>query len=576
MDPGEREGGATAAGAVDEYRTAVRDSTRLTRLFGILSEPAPLEPLLDRLLLALSELFAADVVAVLRPLGPEGLAPLWAIGLPEDPTLPPFSGAPGSLSVEVARSGLPAVVAPGLPEPRLDAPLLRLGVEAAVFLPAPGSREVQGVLVLARCQPLPFARADVDLLAAMAHRVGLVLERARADEERRLLEARLAQAQKAESLGRMAGAIAHRFNNQLGAAMGHLEAAAADLPRDAAAREDLARALEALREAAQVSGHMLAYLGQASGAREPVDLAAVCREALAGLLPSLPRTVRLRSTLPAAPLAMRGDATSLRGLLASLVVNAWEAITGEAGDIEVTLRPVPAAEVRASPLSAPGWRPTAAAYACLEVRDTGCGMDAAGLQNAFDPFFTTKFAGRGLGLPVALGTVRAHEGSIEAESVPGRGSVFRVYLPLAPDARPPERAEAAAAPGPGRRTGLALAVDDEPSMRRAVERLLRKMGYQVLTAADGVEALEVFRSRAADISLVLLDLTMPRMDGWQALQAIRALSPGTPVVLASGYDEAQVMGGRPPEHSPVFLKKPFSWDELEAAIDRAVREARRG
>jgi len=555
----------------DDYQTAIRDSTRLTRIFTILGEPAPLTALLDRVLLALSELFAADVVALLPAPGAGALAPVWAIGLPEDPALPPFAGGPASLAAEAARALGPVVVTRAAEEPRLDAPLKALGVETAVFLPALGSREVQGVLVLGRCRPLPFARADADLLTAMAHRVGLALERARAEEERQRLASRLLQAQKAESLGRMAGAIAHRFNNLLGAAMGSLEVAAADLPRQHPVQEELGHALQAVREAAQVSGLMLAYLGQGGRAREPLDLGATCREALAAAAPSLPRAVRLVTGLPPVPLVVRGDAASLRALVRGLVDNAREAIAGE-GEIAVTLTACGAAEARAVPNHAPDWNPGAAAYACLEVRDTGCGMDAAALQNAFDPFFTTKFTGRGLGLPVALGTARAHEGTIAVESEPGRGSRFRLFLPLSADAPPAVRgAPAAAAPTAAGR-GLALVVDDEPSMRRACERLLRRMGYQVLTAADGVEALALFEPRQAEVAFVLLDLTMPRMDGRQALAAIRALRPATPVVLASGYDEAHALGGgsgRP----PVFLKKPFSWEELEAAIARASEPA---
>jgi CheY-like chemotaxis protein len=366
----------------------------------------------------------------------------------------------------------------------------------------------------------------------------------------------------------MAAAIAHRFNNLLGAAMGSLQVASADLPRAHPAQAELDQALGALREAAQVSGLMLAYLGQGSRTRDPLDLVQVCREALATALPSLPRAVRLATVLPATPLVIRGDAASLRGLINGLVANAWEAIAGE-GEITVTLSACSAAEAGAAPHHVPDWTPLAAAYACLEVRDTGCGMDAAALQNAFDPFFTTKFTGRGLGLAVAQGTARAHEGTIAVESEPGQGSRFRLFLPLSAEAPPSARSAPAPAPRPAPGHRLALVVDDEPSMRRACERLLRKMGYEVLTAADGVEALALFEPRQAEVAFVLLDLIMPRMDGRQAMAAIRAIRPDTPVVLASGYDEAHAMGDAPADRPPVFLKKPFSWEELEAAIARA-------
>jgi len=419
----------SATGAVEELRTAVRDSTRLARILNVLSEPAPLERVLDRALLALSELFAADVVALLDAPGGGRLAVRCAIGLPEDPSLPPFSGEPGSRSAEAAAAGAPVPVPIGA-QARLDAPLRHLGVETAVYLPALDGQEVLGVLVVARCQALPFAAADVDLLFAMAHRLGLTLERARDAEAQRRHEARLVEARKAESLGRMAGAIAHRFNNLLGAASTFLELASADLPPGEQLRSDLANALQAVREAAQVSGLMLAYLGHGRQDHEPLELSAVCRAALAAVRPSLPRTVALRAELCAERLVVRGSASGLQGLISSLVVNAWEATAAAGGEIVVALRPASAGEPAGGRVLPPGWTPGAAAHACLEVRDTGCGMDAAVLQNAFDPFFSTKFTGRGLGLPVALGTVRAHAGAIAVESAPGLGSRFRVFLPL--------------------------------------------------------------------------------------------------------------------------------------------------
>jgi len=557
---------------VEEYRTAVRDSTRLTRLFTILGDPAPLDLMVDRVLLALSELFAADVVALLPPGGGDVVAPRWAVGLPEEQARRHFSGAPGSLLDDAVGTCAPVVVPCTADPSRLDAPLHALDVRAAVLLPALGSQAAEGVLLLARCQPVPFARTDVDLLMAMAHRVGLVLERGRAEESRRQLEARLLQAQKAESLARMAGAIAHRFNNLLGAMTGHLELARADLEPGSGARQDIGLALDSAREAAQVSGLMLAYLGQGSLVREPLDLGRLCREALALLLPSLPRDVRLRTEEPPRPLVVRGDGAGLRELLGNLVVNAWEAIPRGQGEISLRLSEATAAQVKASPHLVAAWTPTAPAYACLEVTDTGCGMDAVALQNAFDPFFTTKFTGRGLGLAVVLGTVRAHDGAIAVESAVGQGSRFRVYLPVCADPLPAVAPAATPGAGAGAATahGLALVVDDEPSMRRATERLLRRMGWEVATAADGVEALEQFGARPAEVRLVLLDLVMPRLDGWHTLDALRQLRPGVPVILASGYDEARVMRGRPPEAQPIFLQKPFSLAELEGAIARAM------
>jgi len=267
---------------------------------------------------------------------------------------------------------------------------------------------------------------------------------------------------------------------------------------------------------------------------------------------------------------VRGEASGLHGLVSSLVINAWEALPKAGGTISVSLRPAEPAELARGLLVPPEWTPTASEHACLEVRDDGCGMDERALRDAFDPFFSTKFAGRGMGLPVALGTARAHGGAIAAESTPGQGTCFRVFLPL------PEVAAARSGAPPRERAaalarGLALVADDEPSMRRALERLLLRMGYQVVVATDGQEAVELFRQHEAAVRLVVLDLTMPRLDGWQALAAVRASAREIPVILASGYDEASVMGGASHDDPPTFLKKPFTLEELEDAIARATR-----
>jgi len=579
MTPTTRDQGADPAASTHRSASqaecnlaAVRDSSRLTRLLSILGEPASLRVLLDRALMAISELFAADVVALLPGPGAASRAPICAVGLPEDPHHPRFGDEPCGPADEAALSGIPVVV-PGPSATRLDAPLRALGVKTAAFLPALGAQAVEAVLLVARCEPLPLDRSDVDLLVAMAHRIGLVLERAHADEVRRDQDARLVEARKAESLGRMAAAIAHRFNNLLGAAAVRVEVAAAELPDGAEARADLDEALAAIREAAQVSGHMLAYLGQGGRARAPVDLAALCRSVLADLLPALPRAVHLRTALPAAPVVVLGDAGALRDLVASLVTNAWEALGTAEGEIRVELRPAAPEELQGRLLASPGWSAGEGAYACLEVADTGCGMAPETLQNAFDPFFTTKLLGRGLGLPVALGTVRAHGGAMAAGSSPGHGSRFRVFLPRGALAAAATLAPPAEALRPGRPSGLALVADDEPTILRATKRHLERMGYQVLTAVDGAEAAELFRRRGEEVGLVLLDLTMPHLDGWQALAAVRAVRPGTPVILASGYDEARAMAGAPRGRPPVFLKKPFTLEELEEAVAQAVAAA---
>jgi len=198
------------------------------------------------------------------------------------------------------------------------------------------------------------------------------------------------------------------------------------------------------------------------------------------------------------------------------------------------------------------------------------GIAAADSEKIFDQCFSTKLVGRGLGLAVGLGIMRSHFGGVTVESDPGRGSVFRFFFPvinqtalLPPEAvvDPPDMAEAG---------GTVLLVEDDHLLRDMVEEMLAYLGFTVLTAADGLEAVEIFRQRQAEIDCVLSDLTMPRMDGWETLTALRQLSPDLPVILSSGYDEAQVMAGHHPERPQAFLSKPYQLAALKAALTRAT------
>jgi PAS domain S-box-containing protein len=391
------------------------------------------------------------------------------------------------------------------------------------------------------------------------------------EEERLTLERQLQQAKKAESLGRMAGAIAHHFNNLLGAVMGNLELATLDLPREAKALANIAKAMTASIRAAEISRLMLAYLGQSSGSRAPIELSEVCREALPLLTSSLPQEVHLKTEFPDEGAIIRADAVKIRQVLTNLVVNAGEAMAEREGDVVVAISLIFAADIQASRFYPPEWEPKDERYVCLSVADTGAGMDQETLEKVFDPFFSTKFAGRGLGLAVVEGVVKAHHGALTVDSAPGRGSVFRVFLPLsAEELRLPPMAEPFAA-APPKELSLVLLVDDEPMFRNLAQTMLELLGCEVITAGDGVEALEVFRAYQDHVQCVVLDLTMPRMDGWETLAALRALRPDLPVILASGYDEARAMAGDHPERPQTFLQKPYRMVELEKALGKALK-----
>ncbi len=393
-----------------------------------------------------------------------------------------------------------------------------------------------------------------------------ITERKLADAERERLEALNQQLQKSESLGRMARAIAHNFNNHLQPVILGLEMAIEDQPKKGAPDAHLNDALLSARRAAEISNQMLIYLGQSQAQPEPLDLSEICRQGLSILSAAVPKTVVLESSLPAPGPVILANANQIQQVLTNLLTNAWDASGDRSGTIHLTVKEVSATSLPTKNRFPVDWHPHAAAYACLEVADTGCGIAAANIGKLFDPFYSTKFAGRGLGLSVVQGIVTKYGGNLTVESEPDRGSVFRIFLPITTTtvAPPPvltvpllQRVE----------PGTVLVVDDDSSVRKFVEVALRRAGVKVITAVDGVDALDLFAQHRGEIGCVLCDLTMPRMDGWQTLTALRQQAPGIPVILASGYDESKVMDGHHPELPHAYLRKPYEMKALIEALN---------
>jgi len=410
---------------------------------------------------------------------------------------------------------------------------------------------------------------DSDGASAWRAVVSDITERKFQEKERANIETRYRQLQKAEGLGRMAGAIAHRFNNDLAAVMGNLELAIGDLPQAARPDERLTDALRAAREAAEVSKLMLTYLGQTQARHELLDLSEICRRSVRLLRAAMPIDRALDATLPFLGPGISANANEIQQILTNLVTNAWEAEGDGRNAVHLNVKTVAPGEIPAGCCFPLDWLPRDNAYACLEVMDRGSGIAEKDIEKIFDPFFSSKFAGKGLGLSVVLGIVRAHRGAVAVETELGRGSTFRIFLPLSneevfsqPD-EAPKSPEAAWG-------GTVLLVEDELMVRKLGQSALTSLGFAVLLAKDGVEAMEVFRQHKDEVRCVVCDVTMPRMDGWETLAALRKLAPGLPVVLASGYDKASVMAGDHPELPEAFLSKPYRLDELRDAIRRAL------
>jgi CheY-like chemotaxis protein len=328
-----------------------------------------------------------------------------------------------------------------------------------------------------------------------------------------------------------------------------------DATPESALYERIAQIEIAAMRAAELTNQMLAYSGKGRFVVQPLDLSLVVGEMSNLLQTAVTKTARLDLRLGADLPAIQADPVQLRQVVMNLITNASDAIGASQGAITVSTGRMHAsreylAESYLVSQVADG------EYVYFDVRDDGCGMDEETRARIFDPFFTTKFAGRGLGLAAVLGIVRGHHGAIRIESTPGKGTAFRVLFPAAAAVAIPE-ATAPAAAAPARRDGCILVVDDEPSVLAVARETLKRAGFTVLTASDGLAAVEQFRNHAGTIDLVLMDMTMPRMSGVRAMHAIRAIRADACVMLTSGYTEQEAADRIDGDAPDGFIQKPY-------------------
>ncbi|MBW1686870.1 MAG: response regulator [Deltaproteobacteria bacterium] len=394
-----------------------------------------------------------------------------------------------------------------------------------------------------------------------------ITERKQAEFERRMFEAQIEQTQRLESLGVLAGGIAHDFNNVLAVVLGNSALLLEELKDDPALRRRVERVRSAGQYAKELTDQMLAYAGKASPKISQLNLGALLDETADLLQACAAGKCALVIEPPAGLLPIEADPTQVRQVMVNLVTNACEAV-GEGGG-RVCVR---AGQVRAdrtylsTAVGAAALRE--GEYVYLEVSDNGAGMDEDTQRRIFEPFFTTRFSGRGLGLAAVLGIVRAHSGAIKLTSAPGRGTSFRVLFPRAAGvAANPEAPRRPAGPAP--REATVLVADDDEAVLEVASLLLEREGFRVQAAAGGRAAIERFHAHATEIDVVVLDLSMPDVDGLQALQAIRARRPGVPVVLISGFTAKQAAERWGEAEPPAcFLCKPYEPEDL---VDR-IRE----
>ena len=433
----------------------------------------------------------------------------------------------------------------------------QLVVEQELELAMPGGTHGWQVVVS------PLEREDGEVYAYGLIATDLT-ERARAEAERRARDASVQQAQKLESLGVMAGGIAHDFNNILGAIIGNAQLAqesltgpAPDVPE---AAEALAHIDTAGRRAAELTRQMLAYAGRASLRRDTVDLRRVVDDILPIVRASQSKKVRFAVAELPHPLWVQCDPAQLSQVILNLLTNAAEAIGDVSGVVTLTAGAGKPSDAAAD---------TTESWLRVTVSDTGPGIPDEMRARIFDPFFSTKESGRGLGLAAVRGIVRSLGGILELTSSDSGGARFDIFLR---EAVPPELPAPLLVTRAARLTGTLLVVDDELLVRQLVVRVSQRMGLTVLEAEDGESSLRIFQEHASTISAVLLDLTMPDMNGAEVLAQIRQTHARLPVVVVSGYDADDALASIGKDDAVTFLQKPFSPDMLRKRIEDALRE----
>ncbi|MFZ0593721.1 MAG: response regulator [Bryobacteraceae bacterium] len=381
--------------------------------------------------------------------------------------------------------------------------------------------------------------------------------------------------QKLESLGVLAAGIAHDFNNLLGSISAEADFALSETPGNSSVRESLDRIGGAAIRGSEVVSLMMDYAGGSGGneAFESVDISSLVQEMLEFLKVTVSKKAVLQINLDKELPAIRANPAQIRRVVMNLVINASEALDGRGGVIQVSTSRTRVYE--ASRFVAGASLPEGD-YVLLEVSDTGHGMTQQAQAQIFDPFYTTKSMGRGLGLSAVQGIVRSHGGAIRVTSEAGLGSTFQLFLPFGqvPDQvrRPSDSPIEVEQPATGNQT--VLLIEDEDTLRLAVSKSLAKIGFSVLTAANGVEAVNLFRSRADDVGAILLDLTLPGLSGPEVFREVRRIKPHVKVVLTSAYDwdRAAAEFAIGTEHVSGFIRKPYRIGELAEKLRHALTQ----
>ena len=413
--------------------------------------------------------------------------------------------------------------------------------------------------------PRPLENGDVLWTGALLD----ITDRIKAEEEKNILESQFQQTQKLESLGVLSGGIAHDFNNILAIIMGNCSLA--KLHEENACKY-IPQIEKASERAAELCRQMLAYAGKVQFVLANINFRSLVGEMVDMLKKTIPQNVEIKLNFPPEIPLIQGDTSQLNQVVMNLIINASEAIGIEPGEIRVSLSETMIND-RHSEKDYNGKSIPTGSYVCLEVADKGCGMDEETKWRIFEPFYTTKFSGRGLGMSAVLGIINSHKGALQLYSQLGQGTTFKVYLPAQKMDTAQDRSAQQISESEWRGHGTILLAEDEDQIRYVAKTFLEIFGFTVLEAVNGKEALDLYQKSASDISLVLTDIGMPVMDGYALFNALKQLKPTLPIIISSGFDDADVTSRIGHDDIAGLINKPYTPDKLSKVLKSVLEGA---
>jgi len=424
----------------------------------------------------------------------------------------------------------------------------------------------QGDVAMFQTRPDPQQLRDSVCITIFSHQLLGQLE-----VDDRQVRQQAERLRKLESLQMLASGMAHDFNNLLMGITGNLYLVMDEIPAASPWRPYLQEIGSLSKRAIELCRQILAYAGRTPLVFQRINVNALLRDMMNLLQISACGKAAVRFMLNDDLPDIEADASRVRQALVNLITNAADAADAN-GVITITTS-VKSIDKACHPGACINGKLSEGNYVCISVADNGCGIPREHIERVFDPFFSTKATGRGLGLPTVLGIMHSHRGTITIDSSPGKGSEFALYFPVLVESHKPRSApvQEQDAPSAGNRT--ILVIDDEESVRRVTIRMLQKFGFGVIAAADGPEAIEIFQQKAAEIDLIILDLTMPIMSGEETLGHLQKIRADIPIILASGYSRSDATSMLQEQQAPAgFIEKPYQAADLKKLIETVLAE----